>query len=75
MLAFVLLALRNGNAEDIMEELSDMKEIKEVHILFGEWDILAKINVHDSDELSTFIIQKIRTIEGVKMTSTLIAAK
>lgn len=75
MLAFVLIALRECDETEIMDKLADMKEVKEVHILFGEWDLIAKLQIENAEALATFVIEKIRTIQEIKVTSTMIAAK
>ena len=75
MLAFVLIALRECDETEVMEHLANMKEVKEVHILFGEWDLIAKLEIKDADELATFVMKKIRTMQEIKVTSTMIAAK
>lgn len=75
MIAYLLISLKEANEVDIFSELEDMKEVEEVHILFGEWDIIAKINLESPEALGTFVMEKIRSIPEVNLTSTLIAAK
>lgn len=75
MIAFILIALSECDETKIMDHLSTMKEVKEVHILFGEWDLIAKLEIQDPDELATFVMKKIRTIPEIKVTSTMIAVK
>ncbi len=52
-----------------------MKEVIDVHILFGEWDMMAKIDVPTAEELGPFIMDNIRSLPGVKLTNTMIVAK
>lgn len=75
MLAYVQIALDGAREQNIYETLKSMREIKEVHILFGEWDMIAKLELPSPEALGTFVLNKIRTIPGVRLTSTMIVAK
>ena len=59
----------------VLEELQEFSEVKEAHILFGEWDLIAKLDVESPEAAGTFVMEHIRKLEDVKLTSTLIVAK
>jgi DNA-binding Lrp family transcriptional regulator len=75
MLAYVLVSLKKKAEAEVYDDLKAIKEVKVVHMLFGEWDLIAKIDAKSPDALSTIVLEKIRTIPEVEMTSTLIVAK
>ena len=75
MLAYVLIALKEGKEEVVLDKLSSMKEVKDSHILFGEWDIIAKIESSSPEALADFVMKNIRSMPEVRLTSTLIVAK
>ncbi|NQU98040.1 Lrp/AsnC ligand binding domain-containing protein [Candidatus Woesearchaeota archaeon] len=75
MLAYVLVALLECDEQQVLDSLLSFKQIKEAHILFGEWDILAKIEAKTPEEAGTFVMEKIRSMPDVKITSTLIVAR
>ena len=75
MLAYLLINTERGNEQEIYDEIGSFPEVIGTHIIFGEWDLMAKVEVENSEALSTFILDKIRTLSGVQMTSTLIVAK
>ncbi len=75
MMAYVLISLQHADEKKIQLALQRNKEIKEIHILFGEWDILAKLEISSAEELGTFVMEKIRSMPEVKLTSTMIVAK
>jgi DNA-binding Lrp family transcriptional regulator len=56
-------------------KLSKVSEIVELHPLFGEFDIIAKIEADDSKSLGNIVVNKIRTIEGIIDTKTLTGTK
>lgn len=75
MHAYILIGLADCDELQVLEELTPYPEVVEAHILFGEWDILVKIKCESSEEVAGFVMEKIRKIEEVKLTSTLIVAK
>ena len=75
MYAYLLASFNPGTERDAFEDISQMEEIKEINLLFGEWDIIAKVEVENPGELELVVMDKIRKIPGIKLTSTMIVAK
>ena len=78
--AYVLVLTEAGKEECVYKSLDSLNEVTDLHPLFGEYDIIAKIepnNVYDNkdpDDLSMIgcvVVDKIRTIPGVVDTKTL----
>ena len=60
-----------GFEEQIIEDLKHLSDVKEVHEIFGAYDILAKV---ESDQISTLresVMYEIRKIGRVRSTITL----
>ncbi len=74
MKAFIQVAT-NGNEIQVNEGLKKLSEIKEVYMLFGEWDFLALVELENAEQLAGFVIDKIRSMPGVRLTSTMICAR
>lgn len=74
MKAFVLISLSQCDERQVLEKLKELEEVKNAYILFGEWDILAEIELEDAEELGSFVMEKIRSRENVKLTSSMIVA-
>ena len=72
--AIVLISTKPGFEKSISQTLSEMPEVVEAMVLFGEYDAYCKIVMPDFTSLSSFILHKIRTIGGVISTTTLTAA-
>jgi len=49
--------------------------LSEVHQLFGQFDMIARVETKDYDVLCDTVLSKIRTIGGVTSTRTLITAR
>jgi DNA-binding Lrp family transcriptional regulator len=56
-------------------KIKELKEVKEVITTYGEYDVIIKIQVNSLDELDDFVFKKLRTIDGVEATTTLISAR
>ncbi len=74
MKAFVLVSLGDGTEQEMLEQLKEYEEVKNVYILFGEWDILVEIELSNAEQLGAFVMEKIRSRDDVKLTSSLIVA-
>ena len=46
-IALVLLTTEPGREQDVVNELSEMSEIEEAMVLFGEYDVYCKVVVDD----------------------------
>ena len=74
-IGFALLSISPLYEKEVCERLRVTPEITEVHPLFGEYDILLKIETNDIDSIGGVVINKIRSIKGVMDTKTLIGTK
>lgn len=74
-IGFVLINAAPGYEHIVYEKLSKVSDIIEIHALFGEYDIIAKIDAENFEKLGQIIIDKIRSIEGVIGTKTLTGTK
>ncbi|MDH7506797.1 MAG: Lrp/AsnC ligand binding domain-containing protein [Candidatus Thermoplasmatota archaeon] len=74
-IGFVLISAAPAHEHEVYNKLSKIKEIIELHPLFGEYDIIAKIEAEDFEKLGKIIVEKIRSINGVIDTKTLTGTK
>jgi DNA-binding Lrp family transcriptional regulator len=74
-IGFALLSISPLHEKTVYDKLTHIKEIIEVHPLFGEFDILVKIEASDIDSIGSIVINKIRSIQGVIDSKTLIGTK
>lgn len=75
MYAYVLISLSVPTERELVEDFLAMDQVEEAHILFGEWDLILKVQGDSPEAISGFIIEKIRNLEEVQLTSTLIVAE
>ena len=71
IVAYILLITDSVNTEEIFKKLKSMEQFKEVHMIYGDYDIIFKVEVKNLAELSTFTMD-IRKNFNIKSSSTLI---
>ena len=70
-IAYVLINCELGSEESIIQELKNLDGVIEVHGTFGAYDILTKIESPTVDVLRETITWKIRKIDQIRSTLTL----
>ena len=76
--AFVLIKTDPGRERDVADKLGKLADVKEVHIITGEWDILAVIETEREIVLPTdekvleLVMDKITTLPYLRDTNTII---
>ena len=69
--AYVLINCELGSEESIIQQLKSLDVVAEVHGTFGAYDILAKIESSTVEVLRETITWKIRKIDQIRSTLTL----
>jgi len=72
--AFVLINTEIGSEEEVLQALKKLKGVEEAHIVFGGFDIVAKIQARSVDELKEIVTLRIRRLNKVTLTQTLFAS-
>ena len=60
---------------EVYNELLKVKNVVELHPLFGEYDLIAKVSSEDYNALGQIVVDNIRSIHGVVETKTLTGIK
>ena len=72
--AFVLITTKAGKEKEVKELLEKYEQVKEVQIVYGDFDMVAKIEAKTMDELNNVILDKVRNIPEISITSTLVSS-
>jgi DNA-binding Lrp family transcriptional regulator len=75
VLAYILFKVNSGTERDVCQKLVEFDEIIQADIIFGEYDVLAKIQTQDLGELESFVSEKVRNVPDVLVTSTMIISR
>jgi len=73
--AYVLISCDLGFDAEIIHEIKQLEDVKEVRGVFGAYDILVKLESANAEILRDTIIWKIRKLNRVRSTLTLMAIK
>ena len=55
--------------------LLSMPTVSEVSVVYGELDLVARIDFDDEKEMAKTLIVEMRTVEGIRKTETLISVE
>jgi DNA-binding Lrp family transcriptional regulator len=61
--------------KEVSRQLAELDEVQEASITYGEYDVIAKVTLNDLHLLEDFLADKIRRVESVVLTSTMIIAQ
>jgi Lrp/AsnC family transcriptional regulator for asnA, asnC and gidA len=65
----------SGDVESVAEQLAKIDEVDYIVIVAGSWDLMAEVVVEDDAHLLRLISGKMRAIEGVVSTESLVYLK
>tara|TARA_X000000368_G_scaffold83987_1_gene63549 strand:+ start:202 stop:438 length:237 start_codon:yes stop_codon:yes gene_type:complete len=74
-LAWILISCEPGRERDVYLQLLEMSAVSEVSVVYGELDLVARIDFESEKEMSRTLIEEMRHVEGVRKTETLIAVE
>jgi len=76
VIAFILVKVGSGEqlnfVKSVKEEVSKIKGVVKVYGVFGRYDLIAQVEATTLEELSRIIIDKMRAINGVLSTESLV---
>jgi DNA-binding Lrp family transcriptional regulator len=68
---FVLISTEPTKEREVYDTLLKIEEVVELYPLFGDYDLIARIEANDYNSIGEVVVAKIRSIEGVRTTKTL----
>ncbi len=72
--AFILINTDSGLENEVANKVLDVSHVKCVHTVYGVYDVIVEIETNNYEELRA-AISKIRSIAGIRSTTTLIVTK
>jgi DNA-binding Lrp family transcriptional regulator len=72
-MAFVLINSEIGSEEEVLKELGKVEGIVEAYIVYGVYDVVAKIRADTMDKLKDVVTWHVRRLNKVRSTLTMIA--
>ena len=71
-IAFVLLNTKTGSEADVLRELKKIESITDAALVYGAYDIVSRLESNSINELKQTITWKIRKMDYVTETHTMI---
>ena len=71
-IAFVLINTEMASETDVSGELREIEEVKEVYGVYGVYDLVVRVEAETMQKLKDVISSKIRRLENVRSTLTMI---
>ncbi len=72
MTAFVFITTKTGKEKDVLSTLLKDESVREATTVYGDYDIVAKVEADTIDKLNDFIVKHLRKSPDVASTNTLI---
>ena len=70
-LAFVLVNVQIGSEREVLEALKKIDGVERAYVVYGVYDIVAKVKAESMDELREIVTYKIRKLDKVQSTQTM----
>jgi DNA-binding Lrp family transcriptional regulator len=70
--AFVLMNAELGIEDSLVNDLKKLESVKEVYQVYGVYDIVAQVEADTMEKVKETITWKLRKLNGVKSTLTMI---
>jgi len=74
-LAFIMVNAEIGSEDEVVKKLKEIEHIKEAYLVYGVYDIVAKVEAKTMEKLKEVIASKVRRLDKVRSTLTMIVVK
>jgi DNA-binding Lrp family transcriptional regulator len=72
---YVLVDVEPGSEYSVFEKASALPFVSDSQILFGDHDMILKIEAESMGEIARLVVESVRPIEGITNTKTLACAE
>jgi DNA-binding Lrp family transcriptional regulator len=73
--AFVLINAVSGGEEELVAELKKITSVTEVYMVYGAYDLMLKVEADTAEKVKETITWRIRRLEKVRSTLTMIVVE
>jgi DNA-binding Lrp family transcriptional regulator len=71
--AFVMIVSTPGGEKELAQDLRRLPEVKEVWEVYGEYDLVVRVEIRTLQLLDSFVRDRIRRMPTVRLTTTMIS--
>lgn len=73
IVTFILIKIVSADQKIVLNKLMEFREVEEAAIITGENDMIVRLRLKTVFELNTFILEKLRKIEGIANSTSMIS--
>lgn len=73
--AYILINSEIGKEQEVQGNLLKLPNVVEAYVLYGVYDLIAKIEAEDTATLKNIVTQNLRDLENVRSTMTMICVE
>jgi len=70
--AYVLINVESGGEDEVLTSLKKISNVEESYFSYGVYDVIAKVKAESMEKLKEMVTTKIRSLNQVRSTLTLI---
>ena len=74
-MSFVLINAEIGSEEEVLKELRKVEGVVEAYVVYGVYDVVAKIRADTMDKLKDIVTWHVRRLNKVRSTLTMIVVE
>lgn len=74
-MSFVLINAEIGSEEEVLKELKKVEGVVEAFVVYGVYDVVAKIRADTMDKLKDIVTWHVRRLNKVRSTLTMIVVE
>ncbi len=73
--AFVMVNVKVGMDRDVLRQLESLEHVVKVYDVYGVYDLIAEVKADTMEEVKTTLNSRIRRLENVSSTHTMIVVE
>lgn len=74
ILAFVMAKVESSKSREVLNRVRKLEGVQEAYIIYGAYDLLLKASFKTPEALSSFVVDTLRKIDGIRDTVTNVCA-
>ncbi|MCK4435896.1 Lrp/AsnC ligand binding domain-containing protein [Candidatus Bathyarchaeota archaeon] len=73
--AYILFKVSSGMEREACKKIAEFDEVLVAGIIYGEYDLVARVSLPDLQMLEEFLAEKLRKVPSILLTSTMLIAR
>ncbi|TFF84848.1 Lrp/AsnC family transcriptional regulator [Candidatus Thorarchaeota archaeon] len=74
IIAFIMAKIESTKSRGILKQVRALDEVEEAYLIYGAYDLLIKCLFKTPEAMSSFVVNELRKVDGVKDTTTNVCA-